>query len=206
MTTPRLLLATGNAHKVGELTAILSETVKGFSPSDLGKMSDYDVSEPVEDGATFSENALIKARALVAATGIASIADDSGICVTVMGGAPGIFSARWAGKHGDDDANLDLLLAQMNDTPDHLREASFQCAAALVLPDGTEIVEIGIMPGTLRRERAGSGGFGYDPIFEPSGYNVTAAELTSKQKNVISHRGHAFKALAPHIAAYLHTT
>ena len=131
------------------------------------------------------------------------MADDSGLAVDVLGGAPGIFSARWSGRHGDDEANNDLLLAQLADVPDAHRKARFVCAAALVAPDGTEEVETGTMHGRLLRERQGAGGFGYDPLFLPDGQGRSAAELTPEQKDSISHRGEAFRAIAAHIARIL---
>jgi XTP/dITP diphosphohydrolase len=152
---------------------------------------------------SFAENALIKARALAAATGLPAIADDSGIAVDVMGGAPGIFSALWSGRHGADTENLELLLAQMTDIPERHRGAAFVCAAALVTPDGTERVEIGTVRGRLAAAASGSNGFGYDPIFIPDGFAVTSAELSAEQKNAISHRAAAFEQLAPHIATAL---
>lgn len=201
--TPRLVFATSNAHKISELEAILSEALGGATFDGIGRMSDFNAPDPVEDGASFEENSLIKARALVAFTGLPAVADDSGLSVEVMGGAPGIFSARWSGRHGDDAANLDLLLAQLSDVPDRNRRASFVSAAALVLPDGREFVERGEVHGILLRERRGEGGFGYDPIFVPDGFEVTTAEMTPDEKNAISHRGIAFRALAPAIVAAL---
>lgn len=203
MNPARILLASHNAKKLDELRQILCVAVPGLDPADVRSACDLDAAEPVEDGVTFAANALIKARALAAATGIPAIADDSGLAVDVLGGAPGIFSARWCGRHGDDDANLHLLLAQLADVPGAHRGARFVCAAALVTPDGTEIVETGEMPGTLTREPRGAGGFGYDPILIPTGYDVTSAELTPEQKNAISHRGKALRALAPHVARAL---
>jgi XTP/dITP diphosphohydrolase len=150
-----------------------------------------------ETGVTFAENALLKAHALARATGHPAVADDSGLCVDVLGGAPGIFSARWSGKHGDDRANLELLLAQLSDIDDAHRGAHFACAAALALPDGTERVVEGRLLGTLRHTPAGDGGFGYDPILQPLGDARTCAQLTAEEKNAISHRGKAFRALVP---------
>lgn len=200
-TRPRLVFATGNAHKIAELEAILAPAWEGYAPGVIARMSDFNAPEPKEDGASFEENSLIKARALVELTGLPAIADDSGICVDVMGGAPGIFSARWSGAHGDDAANLDLLLAQLQDVPDRHRGAAFVSAAALVLPDGREFVERGEVRGVLIRERRGSGGFGYDPIFVPEGFSRTTAELSPEEKNAISHRGRAFRALTPVIVS-----
>ena len=201
--SPRLVLATHNAHKLREVRAILAATIPGFDPDDVVSAPDLGADEPVEDGVTFAENALLKARALARATGLVAIADDSGLAVDVLGGAPGIFSARWAGRHGDDAANLDLLLAQLGDVPDAHRGAAFVCAAALVTPEGLEIVHEGRLSGTLLRERAGEGGFGYDPILLPDGETRSCAELTSAEKNAISHRGQAFRALAPEVATAL---
>ncbi|MEV6316634.1 RdgB/HAM1 family non-canonical purine NTP pyrophosphatase [Streptomyces sp. NPDC051776] len=191
----RLILATRNAHKVTELHAIL--TGAGVSVELVGADAYPDIPDVPETGVTFAENALLKAHALARATGIPAIADDSGLCVAVLGGAPGIFSARWAGRHGDDKANLDLLLAQLADIGDQHRQAHFACAAALALPDGTERVVEGRLHGTLRHTPAGTGGFGYDPILQPEGETRTCAEMAPEEKNAISHRGKAFRALAP---------
>lgn len=203
MSAPRLVFATGNAHKISELEAILAPAWEGLDSPMIARMSDFDAEAPVEDGASFEENALIKARHLAAFTGLAALADDSGLTVDVMGGAPGIFSARWCGRHGDDAANLDLLLAQLADVPDALRSAAFVSAAVLVLPDGREFVERGEVRGRLLRERRGGGGFGYDPVFVPDGHALTTAQMSAEQKNAISHRGRAFRALAPAVIDYL---
>lgn len=202
MSSPRLVLATHNAHKVAELRAILAD-VPGLAADQIVGAGAVGAPEPVEDGVTFAENALIKARALVAHTGITAVADDSGLAVDVLGGAPGIFSARWAGRHGDDQANLDLLLAQLADVPEEHRSAAFVCAAALVTAEGHEQVETGTLAGTLLTAPRGTGGFGYDPILRPDGQTRSCAELTPAEKNAISHRGQAFRALAPHISAAL---
>ncbi len=200
---PRLALATHNAHKVGEILAILAPLVPGLVREDIVSAGQLGAPEPVEDGVTFAENALIKARALAASSGLPAIADDSGISVDVMGGAPGIFSALWSGRHGADAENLELLLAQMADIPAAHRGAAFVCAAALVTPDGTELVEIGTMRGRLAAVASGGNGFGYDPIFIADGQTVSNAGLAPEAKNVISHRALAFKALAPHVASVL---
>jgi XTP/dITP diphosphohydrolase len=234
-----LVLATHNDHKVRELRAIL-EAAGALGPLEVVGAGDLGVPAPKEDGLTFAENALIKARNAAEATGLPAVADDSGLCVPAMGGAPGVFSARWAGGHGDDAANLALLLDQLRDVPDAGRAAWFECAAALVAPasgdqlvgldlgapaeapawpDGGaarvvaagltgrpavklrrgEVVVTGRMPGRLTRAPRGAGGFGYDPILIPDGFEATAAELTPEQKNAISHRGKAFRSLAPAI-------
>ncbi len=192
----KLVLATRNPHKVAELRAILLPLLPGAQI--LGAEA-FDVPEPVEDEVTFAGNALIKARQLAEATGLLAFADDSGICVDAMGGAPGVFSARWCGRHGDDAANLELLLAQMADVPERHRGASFVCAAAMAAPDGREEVAEGIMRGSLLFAPRGENGFGYDPIFRPEGLSVSSAELTPERKEAISHRGKAFRALAARI-------
>ena len=194
-TTGRLILATRNAGKVVELRTILGDA--GLGVELVGADAYPEIPDVVETGVTFAENALLKAHALAQATGFPAVADDSGLCVDVLGGAPGIFSARWAGRHGDDKANLDLLLAQLGDIAAPHRAAHFACAAALALPDGTERVVMGRLRGTLRFEPTGTNGFGYDPILQPDGYEVTCAELSPEEKNAISHRGEAFRGLVP---------
>ncbi|MBP0454159.1 MULTISPECIES: RdgB/HAM1 family non-canonical purine NTP pyrophosphatase [unclassified Kitasatospora] len=193
--TTRLILATRNQHKVAELRAILGDA--GLDVELVGADAYPEIPDVPETGVTFAENALLKAHALATATGLPAVADDSGLCVDVLNGAPGIFSARWAGKHGDDRANLDLLLAQLSDIAPEHRGAHFFCAAALALPDGTERVVEGRLLGTLRTTPAGEGGFGYDPVLQPLGETRTCAEMTADEKNAISHRGQAFRALAP---------
>jgi XTP/dITP diphosphohydrolase len=187
----RVVLATHNAHKVEELRRILAPMLPGV------EVLAYDGPEPVENGATFTENALIKARAAAAHTGLPAIADDSGICVDVLGGAPGIFSARWGGPARDSEDNLRLLLWQISDMADEHRTAHFTCVAALALPNGTERAVTGEWPGRILREPAGAGGFGYDPIFQPDGHDVSAAQLPADVKNAQSHRAVAFAALGP---------
>lgn len=191
----RLVLATRNAHKLGELQAILSSAGVDV---ELVALPD-DAPDVVEDGLTFAANAVKKARSAALATGLPSVADDSGLCVDALGGMPGVFSARWAGSHGDDAANLRLVLDQVADVADAHRGASFVCAAALVLPSGEERVVEGRLTGVLVREPRGSGGFGYDPAFLPDGHGRTTAEMSAEEKNAISHRGNAFRELAPAI-------
>jgi XTP/dITP diphosphohydrolase len=191
----RLILATRNAGKITELRAILADA--GLPHELVGADAYPDVPDVKETGVTFAENALLKAHALARATGLPAVADDSGLCVDVLGGAPGIFSARWSGRHGDDKANLELLLAQLSDIDDAHRAAHFACAAALALPDGTERVVEGRLRGSLRHAPVGENGFGYDPILQPDGESRTCAELTPEEKNAISHRGKAFRALVP---------
>lgn len=200
--TARLVLATHNAHKVGELRAIL-DGVAGLRAEEVVGAGDVGAPDVLEDGVTFAENALLKARAIARHTHLAAVADDSGLAVDVLGGAPGIFSARWAGRHGDDRANLELLLAQLVDVREQHRGAQFVCAAALVTPDGVEHVKQRVLRGTLLTAPRGDGGFGYDPILRPDGETRSCAELTPAEKNAISHRGRALRALAPHIAAVL---
>ena len=183
----KLVLATHNAHKVLELRKILGDLLEGI------ELVGYDGPEPVEDGDTFEANALIKARAAYAHTGLPAIADDSGISVAALGGGPGIHSARYAGTRDDKD-NYSLLLKNLGDSTD--RSADFMCAAAFVVGD-FEHVELGVWPGTILSEPAGTGGFGYDPIFRPTGLDVASAELTADEKNAISHRSRAFAALMP---------
>jgi XTP/dITP diphosphohydrolase len=185
MALVQVVLATHNAHKVEELRRILGDRLDGID------LIGYDGPEPVEDGPTFAANALIKARAAAMHTGLAAIADDSGISVDALGGAPGIHSARYAGNR-DDHENLELLLTNLGDRED--RDAQFTCAAALVVGD-FEHVEVGLWPGTVLLEPAGGGGFGYDPVFKPEGLSVSAAELRPDEKNAISHRARAFEQL-----------
>ena len=200
----RVVLATHNRGKLAELRDLLAPALPGADVErlvvDAAAAGAPDV---VEDGTTFEANALLKARAATAATGLIAVADDSGLAVDVLGGAPGIFSARWSGRHGDDAANLRLLLAQLSDVPDAHRGAQFVCAAALVTPDGREHVETGTLRGALLREPVGDGGFGYDPVLRPDGSDRTCAELTRAEKNSISHRGRAMRALLPHLLTAL---
>jgi XTP/dITP diphosphohydrolase len=199
----RVVLATRNEHKVVELRAILADVVDELGLEIVGAGDFPGAPDVVEDEVTFEGNARLKAQALADFTGLPSLADDSGLAVDVLGGAPGIFSARWAGRHGDDKANLDLLLAQLADIDAAHRGAHFACAAALALPDGTERVTEGRLRGTLRHAPSGTGGFGYDPILQPDGDTRTCAELSPEEKNAISHRGLAFRALAAEIRELL---
>ena len=196
---PLLILATHNEHKVRELRDILQPLLPGLDPRLIVSAATFSLPEPVEDEVTFAGNALIKARAVARATGILAVADDSGLCVDVLGGAPGVFSARWVGHHGDDLGNLNLLLNQLSDVPDEHRGAAFRCAAAMVRPDGSETVREGEMRGSLLRAPRGANGFGYDPIFVPEGMDLSTAELAPADKDAISHRGRAFRALAEEI-------
>jgi len=192
--TARVVLATRNAHKVVELRRILDDA--GVAVELVGIDAFDGVPEVAETGATFVENALLKAHAVAAATGLPAVADDSGLCVDVLGGMPGVFSARWAGGHGDDVANLQLLLAQLHDVPSDRRSAHFACAAALALPAGIERVVEGRLDGEIIDSPRGSNGFGYDPIFVPDGERRTTAEMAAAEKDAVSHRGRAFRALS----------
>lgn len=204
----RLLVASRNTKKLAELRRVLeSEGIEGIEPVGLDEVPDFP--EEPESGATFAENALIKARSAARATGLACLADDSGLAVDALNGMPGVLSARWAGHHGEDAANNALLLAQLADVPDDRREAAFVSACALVIPTGIatdtagttdaawETVEEGRWPGTVLRAERGEGGFGYDPLFLPEGYDRAAAELTPGEKDAASHRGRALRSLAP---------
>lgn len=188
----KYLLATRNKKKLEELRRILVGL--DVDIVDLDDVPSY--VEAPETGLTFADNALLKAREGVRHTGLPTIADDSGIAVDALNGMPGVFSARWAGRHGDDRANLELLLAQVGDVPDEHRGAAFVCAAALVMPDGGETVIHGEHRGRLVRAPRGTNGFGYDPIFQSDGEDRTNAELTAAEKDAVSHRGKAFRALA----------
>ncbi len=196
--TARLLLATRNEHKLVELRRILAPLLE-VEVLGLGDVEEYE--EVPETGATFADNALLKAREAVAHTGLTTVADDSGLAVAALNGMPGVLSARWAGRPKSDERNLNLVLEQLQDTPDERLAASFWCAAALVTGAGAEHVELGEMPGRLIRTPRGSNGFGYDPIFVPAGYELTSAELDPATKDAISHRGRALQALLPSIVA-----
>ncbi|MDS0131965.1 MULTISPECIES: RdgB/HAM1 family non-canonical purine NTP pyrophosphatase [unclassified Amycolatopsis] len=192
----KLLLATRNAKKLGELRRIVAaEGLSGLEVIGLADVPSFP--EAPETAPDFEGNAVAKARDAVAATGLPAIADDSGIAVDALNGMPGVLSARWSGKHGDDEANLDLVLGQLSDVPDERRGAQFVCVAALVLPSGEETVVRGEWRGTLVRSRRGVNGFGYDPIFRPDGESRTSAEMEPAEKDAVSHRGLALRALVP---------
>ena len=187
----KLVLATHNAHKVKEVAAILEPLVPGL------ELLGYEGPEPIEDGSSFLENSLIKARAAFLHTGITSIADDSGLAIEIMGGSPGIFSARWSGEK-DDEKNRNLVLAQLRDVPAGNRAASFVCTISLVSESG-EVSFTGVLPGQIAAVASGSNGFGYDPIFIPEGFEVSSAELEPEVKNSISHRSMALSQLASYL-------
>jgi XTP/dITP diphosphohydrolase len=196
--TSRLVLATANPGKLVELHRILAA---GDVEVDLAGLGEFPGAPDVrETGATFADNALLKARAIAEFTGLPSVADDSGLCIDALNGMPGVLSARWSGRHGDDAANLRLVLGQLADVPPERRGAHFTCVAALVLPSGKEQTTEGVMPGRIIDEPRGENGFGYDPIFVPDGAELTTAQLSAAAKDSISHRGKALRALVPVIA------
>ncbi|MDQ1679733.1 MAG: XTP/dITP diphosphohydrolase [Frankiaceae bacterium] len=195
----RVVLATRNAGKIAELRTILAAAELDIEL--VGVDAFPDLEDVAETGDSFAANALLKAHAVSAATGLGAVADDSGLSVDALNGMPGIFSARWAGRHGDDDANLQLLLGQLSDVPDERRGAEFVCAAVYVDPTGAQLVCKAALRGRIIRERRGANGFGYDPIFEVGG--VTTAEMPAADKNAISHRGQAFRALADQLRWHL---
>ncbi|MDF2497076.1 MAG: rdgB [Arthrobacter koreensis] len=201
---PRLVLATRNSGKLKELRDLLRGRIDGLDvDTQVIDAETAGVPDVPETGVTFEANSLLKARAVAEASGLPAIADDSGLAVDVLGGAPGIFSARWSGLHGNDQANLDLLLAQLSDISAEHRGAAFICAAALAVPGGEDVVERGELRGTLLSEPRGAGGFGYDPVLQPEGETRSCAELSRAEKNAISHRGQAFRALLPAIIRVL---
>ena len=196
-----LLLATRNPGKLAELQRLLESAVPGVAVVGLRDVPEYP--EAPETGATFAENALLKAREAVRYTGLPAVADDSGLTVDALNGMPGVLSARWSGRHGDDAANTALLLGQLADVPDERRGGAFVCAAAIVTPDGAERVLERSWRGQVVREPRGANGFGYDPVFLPDGLEHTAAELTAAEKDARSHRGQAFAALVPLVGELL---
>ena len=191
----KVFLASANAKKILEMQRILAEHVPGIEVLGIGDVDGY--VEPVEDQPTFEGNALLKARAVCAATGVPAVADDSGLCVDALNQMPGTRSARWAGPQRDDVENLELVLRQIDDVPEAQRGARFVAAVALALPDGREFTTRGEMPGRLADAPRGANGFGYDPIFVPDGEERTSAEMPSAEKDAISHRGNALRALVP---------
>jgi XTP/dITP diphosphohydrolase len=198
---PQVVLATNNAKKLAELRRIVGEAAPDVEVLGLADVAGYP--EPPETERTFEGNALLKARACVAATGLPALADDSGLSVDVLNGMPGVRSARWAGPDATDEANNELLLRQLADVPEQDRTARFVCAMALVLPDGTEQVRLGEMSGRLAEAPVGDNGFGYDPLFVADGHSVTTGELEAAAKDAISHRGQAVRAIVPVLIAEL---
>lgn len=200
----KLLLATRNKGKIEEFRRILEAVAPGeielVGLDQFPHLHDVD-----ETGTTFEENALLKAREMSEATGLPAIADDSGLCVDALNGDPGIYSARWAGKHGDDAANTAKVLEQLKDIPDEKRSAHFTCVAALYLPDGRTHCEEARFDGWILHQPIGDQGFGYDPIFRPEGYSISSAEMSAEEKDSISHRGKSLRAIAPHVINLLNT-
>jgi XTP/dITP diphosphohydrolase len=199
--TTKVVMASRNEHKIDEMRRILDAA--GLNLELVGIKEFPDLPDVDETGSTFAANALLKAREICAFTGLPAIADDSGLCVDALNGMPGIFSARWAGSHGDDRANLDLLLAQIRHIDPERRTAAFHCAAAIALPNGDEQVVEGIMTGRVIDAPRGANGFGYDPIFIADGYQITTAQMDSADKDAISHRGRAIAALVPVVSQLL---
>ncbi|MFT6564708.1 MAG: XTP/dITP diphosphohydrolase [Actinomycetes bacterium] len=201
----KVVLASRNPHKVDEVRRILADTRSGIELVGLDELAVV-VPEVAETGATFAENALIKAQAVVDATGLPALADDSGLAVDALNGMPGVLSARWAGAHGDDAANLELVLAQLSDVPDQRRGASFVAAVALARDGGSPILVEGTVSGRLLFHRQGENGFGYDPIFVPTGYESTTAEMSTQEKDNVSHRGQALRALVTRMKEDQHSS
>jgi XTP/dITP diphosphohydrolase len=200
----QLLLATRNQGKIEEFRRILDAIAPG--EIDLVGLDTFPNTHDVDEtGKTFEENALLKAREMCEATGLPAIADDSGLCVDALGGDPGIYSARWAGSHGNDQANLEKVLDQMKDVTESERTAHFICVAALYLPDGRSFTEEGRFEGWLLHHPVGENGFGYDPIFRPKGLDISSAQMSSEEKDAVSHRGKALRAIAPTVISALKT-
>ena len=198
----KLVLATRNEGKITEFRRILDELAPG--QIDLIGVDQFpDLVDVAETGATFEENSLLKSRYTCLATGLPAIADDSGLCVDFLNGDPGIFSARWAGNHGDDQANLEKVLTQLKDVPDKDRTAHFKCVASLVMPDGREQVAEGRFEGHILHAPVGDNGFGYDPIFQPLGLSISSAQMSAQEKDLVSHRGKSLRSIAPHVIQML---
>ena len=198
----KLVIATRNAGKIAEFRRILDAI--SHSAVELVGLDEFKNLVDVEEtGATFEENALLKARYTAKMTGLPSISDDSGLCIDVLGGAPGIFSARWAGAHGNDKANLEKVLEDLENVPDEERGAHFICATALVMPDGREVVKEERFEGNILRSPIGDQGFGYDPIFSPLGMEISSAQMSAEEKDAVSHRGKSLRAIAPHVIEML---
>ena len=200
----QLLLATRNKGKIEEFRRILEAVAPGEIEL-IGLDVFPDLHDVVEDGSTFQENAIKKAREMSIASGIPAIADDSGLCVDFLNGAPGIFSARWAGSHGNDAANTEKVLQQLDGVPEDQRGAHFTCVAALYLPDGRSHWEEAQFHGTILLAPVGEHGFGYDPIFQPAGFAISSAQMSAEEKDSISHRGKSLRAIAPHVITLLNT-
>lgn len=200
----KLLLATRNQGKIVEFRRILDAIAPG-SIELVGLDQFPELHDVEETGSTFEENALLKAHEMSEATGLPAIADDSGLCIDALNGDPGIFSARWAGGHGDDKANIEKVLGQLKDVSDEKRTAYFICVAALYLPDGRTHCEEGRFYGSILHSPVGENGFGYDPIFQPEGLTISSAQMSSEEKDAMSHRGKALRAIAPHVMKALNS-
>jgi XTP/dITP diphosphohydrolase len=198
----KLVLATRNKGKITEFRRILEEIAPGQIEL-IGADQFPDLVDVEETGVSFEENSLLKARYTSQATGLPAIADDSGLCVDALDGDPGIFSARWAGVHGNDRANLEKVLNQLKDVPDEKRTAHFKCVASLVLPDGREQVAEGRFEGHILHAPVGENGFGYDPIFQPLGLSISSAQMSPHEKDLVSHRGKSLRSIAPHVIQML---
>ena len=198
----KLVLATRNQGKITEFRRILDELAPGHIEL-IGVDQFPDLVDVDETGSTFEENSLLKSRYTCDATGLPAIADDSGLCVDFLKGDPGIFSARWAGNHGNDQANIEKLLEQLKDVPDSNRTAHFTCVASLVMPDGREQVAEGRFEGHILHAPVGENGFGYDPIFQPLGLSISSAQMSAQEKDLVSHRGKSLRSIAPHVIQML---
>ena len=198
----KLVIATRNQGKIAEFGRILDALSDGAIEL-VGIDQFPDLVDVEETGTTFQENALLKARYAATMTGLPAISDDSGLCVDALNGAPGIFSARWAGIHSNDKANVEKVLDELNGVPDGKRGAHFICVAALVMPDGREEVTEGVFHGTILHAAIGNHGFGYDPIFAPLGMSISSAQMSADEKDAVSHRGKSLRAIAPHVIEML---
>jgi XTP/dITP diphosphohydrolase len=198
----KLVLATRNQGKITEFRRILEELAPGQIEL-IGVDQFPDLVDVEETGSTFEENSLLKARYTCEATGLPAIADDSGLCIDALNGDPGIFSARWAGSHGDDQANIEKVLKQLKDVPDENRTAYFICVASLVMPDGRHTVAEGRFLGNILHAPVGQNGFGYDPIFQPLGLSISSAQMSAEEKDLVSHRGKSLRAIAPDVIQML---
>ena len=195
-----LVLATRNKGKIAEVERLISQYAGNIN---LRSVADFNLDDVEETGTTFEENALLKADTIARLTGLPALADDSGISIDALDGAPGVYSARWSGVHGDDAANIAKVLKELDGVPDSDRGAQFVCVIALALPDGRHIMVRGEVHGTVGHEPIGEYGFGYDPIFQPHGYEITTAQMDPELKDSISHRGRALREIAPKIAPFI---
>jgi XTP/dITP diphosphohydrolase len=195
-----LVLATRNAGKIAEVQRLISVHAPHIK---LRSVAEFDLEDVEETGVTFEENALLKATTIARHTGLPALADDSGIAIDALGGAPGVYSARWSGVHGDDAANIAKVLLELKDVPENERGAQFVCVIALARPDGKSMTVRGEVAGVVRHEPVGEYGFGYDPIFQPEGFSITTAQMNPEEKDSISHRGKALREIAPKIGPFI---